>query len=146
MGVSAGVTDDDLDGEINSFSNEYALAYPYGSEYSFPLLREIFIAILVMSKIFDNGYSVYMRINYSEDKLYWLFWNIPFMSLSSQLRAFMIKINDPSLSHRTYALLFYVSLQSVEIQKSVEGLPLSMLYDMFLPVAEANLDNWKLGS
>jgi hypothetical protein len=76
------------------------------------------------------------------NKIYWLFYKMPFESFSQQLQSLMIKRNDLSLNTYDYTLLFYVSLQESELQRSVEGLPLSMLYDIFTPIADANQKKW----
>jgi hypothetical protein len=60
-----------------------------------------------------------------------------------EFQFFIINKNNPSLYGRDYILLFYISLQSAEIQDTTHGLPLLMLYDMFTPVAEDNLNRWK---
>jgi hypothetical protein len=80
---------------------------------------------------------------FKKSKIFWLFYDTPFSSWSDQLQSFMVKKNNGDLDDKDYILLFYISLQSVEVQDGVEGLPLSMLYDMFMPLAEENLKKWK---
>jgi hypothetical protein len=78
--------------------------------------------------------------------VYWLFHDSNFMENPSKLISFIIEKNDMSLQYTDYALLFYVSLQNEDVQKAARDLPLRLLYDMFLPVAEENLNKWKLSS
>jgi hypothetical protein len=75
-------------------------------------------------------------------KIYWLFYGVPFENFVNQLRALIIERNDISLSEQDYILLVYVSLQSDKVRKSLERLPLNMLYDIFSPIADANQKKW----
>jgi hypothetical protein len=99
----------------------------------------------------ENSYKEYLedpfsRI-YSDDilngnKIFWLFYGARVINFISLLEAFIIKANDLSLTPHDSALLFYISLQDDET-KALAELPLPILYDMFEPIAEANLNSWK---
>jgi hypothetical protein len=131
----------------NEFFTEYYAVHPHGDSTSGSDLHFILAEIMyefasladedeVTNNTFDDFYvGLY--------KIYWLFHSINLKLLYAQLQSFIIERNDTTLSETDYALLFYVSLQDEEIQKAARGIPLSMLYDMFLPVAEANLEKWK---
>jgi hypothetical protein len=80
---------------------------------------------------------------FKKGKIFWLFHDTPFISWSVQLQSFIIRKNDISLDDKDYILLFYISLQSSEVRDTAQDIPLTILYDMFMPVAEENLEKWK---
>jgi hypothetical protein len=140
-----------LEVDVYAFSNEYALAHPNGNNNSFPLLYRKLINVLFEceSLIYVHKTKANTKFNksyFESGKLTWLLCNITFTDFCAQLQSFMIKLNNPNLSDEDYILLFYISLQSQEVQDATQNLPLSMLRDMFSPVAEDNLNRWKLVS
>jgi hypothetical protein len=157
MDTFVGFTKNDLVKNVDSFYDEYALVYPdatwdaisgIGTERY--LYRKL-VSILIDCEILVDGYKENIRIGYENTvskmrKLSWLLCNMTLTGLSSQLQSFIIKTNNPNLSDMDYVLLFYISLQSQEVQNATRDLPLSMLHDMFFPVAEDNLREWKLNS
>jgi hypothetical protein len=132
------------------FFNEYDLAHPDASSNTDYKLYQRFIGIMDECKPLIQGYTESIGFGlisrFEElETVYWLLYDIR-TTFSSQLQSFIIETHDPTLSIEDYVLLFYVSLQSAEVQDAARGLPLSMLSDMFLPVAEENLRQWKLHS
>jgi hypothetical protein len=138
------------------FYREYYEVYPNGEEHIATELSKTFGQITFNYLTVLDGYGEHSNDPNLLDELleeslqgfktYWLFYDMPFKSLHKELRSFMIEKKDPTLSPKDYTLLFYISLQNTEIQNSTRELPLNMLYDMFNPVAEANLAKWKLNS
>jgi hypothetical protein len=144
-------TSSDLEDDIDSFAHEYALADPNGSDDSFSVLYSNFQNLLFECKYLTHTYGMdaNSKLNSSSFKtprLTWLLCNVTFTDFYAQLQSFMIKLDNPNLSSMDYVLLFYISLQSVEVQDVTRNLPLSMLHDMFSPVAEDNLAKWKLST
>jgi hypothetical protein len=139
------------------FDFEYFAAYPntdeQTAEYMARQLRNIFGSISSRYENMTSGYEgVHIRmqaphgsldLSFEKTKIFWLFYDTPFPSWSAQLQSFMVKKNDPNLSAEDYILLFYISLQSVEVQNFTQSVPISMLHDMFSPMAEDNLAKWK---
>jgi hypothetical protein len=153
MDTFVGFTKNDLVSSIDSFFDEYALAHPNAvtTTRTNSHLYSTYINILVECKTLASGYQFYTRVgyktfNFSRNKIYWLLCNASLTGFSSQIQSFIIKTNDPSLSDRDYILMFYISLQNIEVQDAIRNIPLGMLRDMFLPVAEENLKKWMLSS
>jgi hypothetical protein len=99
----------------------------------------------------ENSYKEYLKTPFrrvysdnalNDNKIFWLFYGLRLTYFIELLEKFVIKKNDFTLSPHDIALLFYVSLQN-DKTVSLGDLPLPMLYDMFEPIAEANLDSWK---
>jgi hypothetical protein len=131
----------------DKFLLEYYTVHPHGNDTSgadlYFVLEEImyeFKSLADENEVTNNTFNDFYAGLY---KVYWLFHNINLRLFYAQLRSFIIERNDTTLSETDYALLFYVSLQDEEIQNTAGGLPLSMLYDMFIPVAEDKLNIWK---
>jgi hypothetical protein len=130
------------------FTAEYHIAHPGGDDYEAFLLFKIFSQIQYEYEIVaDEDSNFYIRVPSTsvvfileELKVYWLFNGMPFTDSFKRLQSFIINKNDSALSDTDYVLLFYISLQSVEVQDSTRGLPLSMFYDMFEPIAEENMN------
>jgi hypothetical protein len=132
-----------------TFLNEYHTVHSYmHADAANHLLNQTFSRFQYDCEIITDGYERSKRAGLNDSglemrKACWLFYNMTFVDFSAQFRSFIIKVNDLSLTEYDYALLFYVSLQSVEVQNATRDLPLSMLYDMFMPFAEENLNQWK---
>jgi hypothetical protein len=151
MDTFTGFTEDDLSTDMSSFYAEYALAHPDIISDLCSALYGKLVGILIDCEVIVYGYEAGERIGYTDSlfesrKLAWLFYNMNLTGLASQFQSFIIKVNDSSLSDKDYILLFYISLQSQEVQNTAQEIPLSMLHDMFLPVADNNLREWKLVS
>jgi hypothetical protein len=137
------------------FFVEYYAIYPKDTPTTdvdtFATLRFAFYVIKTEHSIIANGYETFRGgkteatcdLMLREEKIYWLFYGMRFEDFAEQLQSFMIMKNDPSLEGTDYALLFYVSLQKAGLQETVKGLPLSLLHDIFAPVAEENFKQWK---
>jgi hypothetical protein len=152
MATLVDFTRDDLVRDSPAFFTAYFTAHPDGYHYTASTLYYVFAGVLTQCRTLLDGYkfSMLTGAGYSSflegKQIYLLLCDMRFRNFSSQFRNFVIKKNDISLSDTDYILLFYVSLQSAEIQEIIRNLPLSMVYDMFLPVAEENLHRWKLSS
>jgi hypothetical protein len=95
----------------------------------------------------SSGYIRSSSAMKNESKLLWLFYSSIFPNDSYgdfplRMQRIVIEKNDINLSASDYILLTYLGYQTDELQKSFEGLPLSMIADMFAPIAEMNLEQW----
>jgi hypothetical protein len=137
-----------LSSDRNIFNVEYHTMYPEANEYDAFLLYKIFSQIQYQYEVVSDEYDDFcLRLRNAsvasvleELKTYWLFNGMLFTDSFKQLQSFIINKNDSNLTDADYVLLFYVFLQGEEIQVATRDVPLSMLYDMFLPVAEANMN------
>jgi hypothetical protein len=132
----------------NTFLACHSLAYPDGSVETAKELYTILINIAYEWEALIEEYKHAVELSSGDFSLglrlvYWLFHDFDFMENSSPLRPFVIERNDTSLRDTDYALLFYISLQGEEVQDATRDVPLPMLYDMFMPTAEENLNTWK---
>jgi hypothetical protein len=130
----------------NKFFIEYYAVHPDGYESADPTLYFILTDIMYELEMLcedDIANNTFYDFYVGLYKIYWLFHSINLKLLYAQLQSFVIERNDTSLSSTDYVLLFYVSLQDEEVRNVISHLPLSMIYDMFMPVAEGNLEKWK---
>jgi hypothetical protein len=139
------------------FNFEYFAAYPntdeQTAEHMARQLRAIFGRIRLTYETIARGYEgvhTHMQaphgsldLSFDKMKIFWLFHDTPFISWSDKLQSFIVKKNDSTLSEEDYILLFYISLQTLEVRNFTQNIPVSMLHDMFLPVADSNLAIWK---
>jgi hypothetical protein len=133
------------DGE--KFFAEYRSVHPSGDEHVDKQLYRIFSKIqFEFATVTDRRGPLCVHVPpgsitliLKSMNIYWLFDGMPLVGSFDKLQSFIIEKNDPSLSDADYLLLFYVSLQSADVQKLAENVPLSMLYDMFMPVAEEKI-------
>jgi hypothetical protein len=150
MDTFVGFTVDDALYGGDSFIDEYNLVYPNAVPGVVSTLDNKCQLMTFMCEVLAEGYKSSTIGTpdsfFEEKKVYWLLCNIRLPLFFSQLESFIIKKNDLTLSDEDYVLLFYISLQNDEVQNTIQNLPLSMKYDMFLPVAEENLRQWKLHS
>jgi hypothetical protein len=152
MNTVINFTREELDRNLNWFFADYFTVHSDGNNDEANVLYRIFAGVLIEYRTLLNGYKSSLRtgVDFSpslkEKQIYCLFYNMDFMDLASQFRAFVIEKNDISLNAENYILLFYVSLQDEEVQKVTQHLPLNMLHDMLMPVAEENLREWMLNS
>jgi hypothetical protein len=135
---------------VNGFHYEYLITHSNTDKQVVDKLADIYAQINFDYQVVADGYGrFYMKMRpgrvklFDDMKMYWLFYGMPFADLSSQLRSFIVEKNNPNLSVDDYVLLFYVSLQNTEMRDATQAFPLDMLYDIFTPVAEANLNKWK---
>jgi hypothetical protein len=135
---------------VNGFHYEYLTVHTNANKQTLNKLTDTYAQINFDYQVVADGYGRFYlkmrpgRIQLFDDmKMYWLFYNMPFASLSSQLRSFMVKKNNPDLSVDDYVLLFYVSLQENILKETFKDFPLDILYDIYTPVAERNLNEWK---
>jgi hypothetical protein len=73
-------------------------------------------------------------------RILWLFYNFPFEDFNTRLQTLILTKNDIDLTEADYALLLYISYQE---DKLFENIPLPMLHDIFGPLADKNLKEWK---
>jgi hypothetical protein len=79
---------------------------------------------------------------FTKNKNIWLVFNKN-LSIDDSLAEFIINKDNVLLSSADYTLLFYVSLEEdVDVKKNLEGLPLSMLREMYDPLIEDAIDEW----
>jgi hypothetical protein len=133
----------------DTFLARYAADYPDNSVESGKELYVKLMNIIYECKYLADEYKYAIDFSSGDSSLglrlvYWLFHDSDFIDNPSKLISFIVEKNDISLQYTDYALLFYISLQSAEVQDAARGLPLSLLYDMFLPVAEDKLNRWKV--
>jgi hypothetical protein len=144
-------TADDLDVNNTMLSHGYRVVD--AGEYfdrSDPLYG-VYQSVMFQCELLLDGYEGFSELGIGDIflegvKIYWLLCHTPFTHFPSQFKSFIIERFDSSLNELDYVLLFYISLQSEGIQNTTQGLPLPMLYDMFMPVADANFEEWKLVS
>jgi hypothetical protein len=147
MSVSKMPGDNRLPRDGNKFFAEYYAVHPNGDRQTGNELYALFLQIQVEFKaVTSKRGHTYLHIPFDsitlillDMNMYWLFDGWPLAGSFDKVQSFIIEKNDPSLSDTDYLLLFYISLQSLEVQKLAESVPLSMLYDMFAPVAEENI-------
>jgi hypothetical protein len=75
-------------------------------------------------------------------KAIWLFWKSETTFSPDDLIRLVVELDDLSLTESDYALLLFLSYQDVKTQALIKALPLSMLHDMYEPLAEANFEKW----
>jgi hypothetical protein len=76
-------------------------------------------------------------------KMMWLFWNSGITLDPNDLVNLAVKLNDTELSEDDYALLMFISYQGEDVTVLAKnGMPLSIFYDMYTPVAESNFEEW----
>jgi hypothetical protein len=77
-------------------------------------------------------------------KSVWLVCNTDFRMNNSKLKETIQLIDGKLLNENDYALMFFLSCQANEAtQESLKTLPLSLLHDMYDPIAEANYSEWQ---
>jgi hypothetical protein len=98
----------------------------------------------VSYKEYYLDYFRYERF-FNETKLLWLFEKDALKKVSEdkdKLMFILIKHCSPDLGLKDYILLLYISLQNNKMRKSLDGIPLSMLHEMYEPVADAKIKAW----
>jgi hypothetical protein len=75
-------------------------------------------------------------------RMVWLFWNSETILNPEDLIRLIVELDDLSLTEGDYALLLFLSYQDVETQALIKALPLSMLHDMYAPLADAKFEDW----
>jgi hypothetical protein len=151
MNTFVDFTMDELGHSADSFIDEYNLVHSDAMPDTADDLKARYKQIVFVCEALVYGFKELQDLYFGESfftsrQAFWLLCHVPFTDFTSQFKSFIIEKNDPTLSREDYVLLFYISLQSAEIQKSIEGLPLDLVYDMFMPIAEKHLDDWKLHS
>jgi hypothetical protein len=132
-----------------NFFAEYRSVHPSGNEHvdvDKQLYRMFSKIQFEFATVTDKRGPVYVHVPdgsltliLEDMNIYWLFDGMPLVGSFDKLQSFIIEKNDPDLSDTDYLLLFYISLQNADVQKVTDSVPLSMLYDMFAPVAEENI-------
>jgi hypothetical protein len=94
---------------------------------------------------FNVRYTSYERYC-NETKLLWLFSKNHLKKLDKykdELMLTLIEHCSPDLKLNDYILLFYISLESTKMRKSLTGIPLSMLHEIYDPVADSRIEAWR---
>jgi hypothetical protein len=85
----------------------------------------------------------------TDKKMFWLFCNTgsetPFPALddfTEIVTQLVLEKNNEFISLEEYAMLIYISYQDEEMKKALKTLPLPMLRDTLLPIAENNKRKW----
>jgi hypothetical protein len=85
-----------------------------------------------------NEYTVVEEI-----RCLWLFYDFPVHDFHEKLISLILEVDQHSLYASDYAVLLYASLLE---DKTFNGLPLSMLHNVFDPVAQQNFEAWLKGA
>jgi hypothetical protein len=141
-----------LSSDRDVFTTEYHVTHPGGDKQVAEKLYKVVQRIHQEYEITSDGCdNFHIQVSsdslvplFEELKMYWLFHGVPFTESFRQLQSFVINKNDPNLVDADYVLLFYAFLLGEEVQDATRDVPLSILYDMFLPIAEDNLNKWNL--
>jgi hypothetical protein len=80
---------------------------------------------------------------FKETRLLWLFYRNIVEDFDDLLQVILIEHASPKLTANDYILLLYISLEDRKIRKRLKGLPLSMLHEIYEPVADATIENWR---
>jgi hypothetical protein len=72
-----------------------------------------------------------------------LFAGSPVNNFSEHAKKLVIRMNNVDLNVSDYAILLYTSLHKEAIGDSFEGTPLSMLHEIFDPMADVKWDEWR---
>jgi hypothetical protein len=95
--------------------------------------------------IFDNDspepFQVSQIIGFR--KCICLFVGAPVENFSEHAQELVISKHDANLNVSDYAILLYTSLHKDTIGDSFEGVPLSLLHEIFDPMADAKWDEWR---
>jgi hypothetical protein len=82
---------------------------------------------------------------FNDYKTLWLFHKDGIKIDSNELMDLIIERNDASLNSSDYILLLYLSHQPEEIKNMTDVLPVSILHEMYDPLANEEIYNWSLG-
>jgi hypothetical protein len=148
MGNSSSLNKTDVLYGMKPFFDEYDLVHPGAvPNMSYPLFSKFSRIYYECSRLimgYKKAVESHLITPWDDYKpVFWILYDERNSDLPSQLRSFIIKTHDLSLDHEDCALLFYISLQDENLQNSIQGIPLSILHEMFLPIAEENLAKWK---
>jgi hypothetical protein len=75
-------------------------------------------------------------------KSVWLFVGLDSKDFEERAQNLIIKLNNKELTVSDYAVLLYLSYQDAETRKSFEGIPLSVLHEIFDPLANEKVSEW----
>jgi hypothetical protein len=146
---------------ISHFITAYTKAHPEtpmppNSDDKLIYVWRTYEAITRWVKYVHNGYEYYMdnrpffdgasvegtAIAFDKHKLLWLFSDIPFEDIDKKLTTLMIERNDPTLSEKDYSVLLFLSCHGEKMKDAWAGVPLNMVYEGLLPLAEKIFDAW----
>jgi hypothetical protein len=123
-------------------------------EYRYITLFRIYLDMLTLSTLSpeEKFKASHIYISKSsaiqeDNKLMWLFYTAyfpdePYSDFLPRMRETIIHKNDTNLSAADYALLIYLSYEHNELQEHTEKLPLFMLADIYIPIADRHLESW----
>jgi hypothetical protein len=146
----------------DTFKNLYALKYPL-DDIDKDTMKEYHWAARISelhekAKLFrlwfndmEKGYREFTTTHFhlsnklidsylEENKGIWLFYKTPTKKFCKEVQMLALEHNNPLLTVSDYAYLLYASSLADE---SFIGLPLSILHDIFDPIAEQNIKSWR---
>jgi hypothetical protein len=141
---------------VEVFLSEYENMHPKASRYISTTASDLSYTFFLIECWWDNANLTYKDFleersqSFSTPdeaidahKIFWLFNGLSFTDFYDHIQALVITTNDTDLTEFDYAVLIYASLQDDDTRQTFENLPLSLLHDVFTPVAEAKLADWK---
>jgi hypothetical protein len=146
----------DYEERMNLFKDIYVVLSPEDRFAEDILSRDSpqayqFYSFLSWRDVMNQGYNSFFKqyrnvtpadLSSDATKAVWLFHEYPVENFITKLATFIIKNYDKSLFVSDYPFLFYISLQDVEFQKTLKGLPLPLIREALNPVVEENFSSW----
>jgi hypothetical protein len=141
---------------LSVYSSLYPDAPRLGDTISNSPGRNIFFVyyhFLSWWDVMNMGHIIQRKNTLTSDDMFsggyagiWLFYGFsyPVEGFFEKLAYCIITNYNEDFTYSDYASLLYASLQEDEVKSTLEGLPLSMLNDMFKPVIQQNIDAWLL--
>jgi hypothetical protein len=141
---------------LPSFSEAYREAYPTSAPDEAYLAKEKALGLAHFKlnlKLPTTGYDPYddsetpkapirvrpfVAYDPYDNSCYDLFYRKVRKDFPKRSQQLIISLNDPTVRLGDYALLLYVSYQDEETRANLEGIPVSMLYDIFEPIMIEN--------
>jgi hypothetical protein len=149
--------------ESRSFLKSYATAYPDDNVVSYyktiNRLNALHVSIMSMwretsysaSKSPQHRFTDYLTFlargdgyMFNDYKTIWLFHKDGIKIDSDELMDVIIERNDVKLNTSDYILLLYLSHQPEEMRNMTKVLPVSILHEMYDPLADEEISNWSL--
>jgi hypothetical protein len=77
------------------------------------------------------------------NKLFWIFQGVNLENYVERIKFFIIDKHDMSMNAIDYVIPLYIMIQEdLDTRKTLENLPVSMLHDILVPIAESNFKSW----
>jgi hypothetical protein len=80
---------------------------------------------------------------FKETRLLWLFYRNIVEDFDDRLQVILIEHASPKLTANDYILLLHISLEDRKTRKRLKGLPLAMLHEIYEPIADATIEDWR---